>query len=241
MTQAQYAQEQPSENPLTRQIGPLKTWQWALVVVGAYFVYKFVLGGGGSSSSGSTSGTAFVPASDGSSNSTTDPTSTSTVSKVAQTLLYYTASFTKKTAIRDKAGKTTGQYIAAGKSLVLGKRVKVNGMWLYPILNMPGKYIAAGSGYALKPIYADTTTTTTTTTTPALDATVQAANRVIGTTATGLTDLGTVQIGAPAQSTVPVFNTASVDFATTSTGTPTTVDRTNVPSTAAVKSPAITR
>lgn len=237
MTQAQYAQEQPSENPLTRQIGPLKTWQWALVVVGAYFVYKYVLGGGGSSSSNA-SGTAFVPASDGSANSIPGPTSTSTVSKVAQTLLYYTATFTKRTAIRDKTGKVIG-YITAGKKLILGKRIKINGKWMYPILNMPGKYIAAGNTYTLSAIYADTTTTTTTTTAPALDQTVQAASSVIGTTATGIKSLGTVQIGAPAQTTVPHFEPLHPDFAT-SGGTPVTVDATHVGSTG-IASPTTSR
>lgn len=42
--------EEESSSPLTRQIGPLQVWQWGLVVVGAYFLFRIIRGSGGSSS-----------------------------------------------------------------------------------------------------------------------------------------------------------------------------------------------
>jgi hypothetical protein len=153
MTQAQYAEAQPDGqqgNVLTRQLGPLKTWQWGIAVAGAVLVYKYVLGGGGGNSGAST--TTTVPTSD----STSGGTSGNDTGIGATTVQNITNQFTNplykyfyavltgtKNPLYNSKGKLIG-YTKARK-LWLGKPIKIRGIWYYPILNMPGKYLKASS------------------------------------------------------------------------------------------------
>ena len=157
---------------LTRKLGPLAAWQWGVAVGGGLLIYFYLRGGGPGSggSSGTTGANAMVPftsnGSDGISNVV------STVVKKTQEIRYYSAKMVKKVPIRDRTGKIVG-YFAAGRTILLGKAVMINGKRMYPILNMPGKYLwdQGAAGFAkttliLTPVYADSTATTTTTTTP---------------------------------------------------------------------------
>lgn len=171
MTQQQGYYAQPEEGgvsgALQRQIGPLKTWQWGIAIGGAFLLWRFARGG----SSGSSSGNAFVPASTDSSggaiNDGNDTGGLPTVSvnkTVDKVLKYYQTTLTRTTAIWDAHGHKVGQF-TTGRTIKLGAKVKINGQWWYPIINMPGKYLGA-SAVKVIPVYGNQTTTTTTTTTP---------------------------------------------------------------------------
>lgn len=181
MTQQQGYYAQPEEGgvsgALQRQIGPLKAWQWGVAVGGAVLIWHFARGGSNSGSSG----TAFVPAStdsgggainDGNDSGGLPTTSVSTV--VDKVLKYYQTTLKRTTAIWDAHGHKVGQF-ASGRTIKLGAKVKINGKWWYPIINMPGKYLAA-SAVSVVPVYGDQTTTTTTTTTPPVSAQIASAS-----------------------------------------------------------------
>jgi hypothetical protein len=169
MPDPQEAYAEPEEQggvkgALSRQIGPLKAWQWGIVAGVAGLIYLYVKGG--SSGGGGSTTTATVPftsnGSDGVSNVVT------TTKKIGQKFLYWKATIKKKVPIVDKNGKVLG-YFAAGRTILLGARIKIRGTWYYPILNMPGKYLKANSSaITYVPVYGDSTEATTTTTTPAV-------------------------------------------------------------------------
>lgn len=157
----------------SRQLGPLKVWQWGLVVAGAALLY-FVVVKRGSSGSSSDTTTAFAPASTDAngnpvlgdlSNIPIPNVTVQVTQNITKKLLYYKEHLKARTNIYDKAGKVIGHF-PAGKTLLLGAAVKLHGIWYYPIINMPGKYLRATAGVkaGLTPIYQNTVDTPTVTT-----------------------------------------------------------------------------
>lgn len=169
---------------LQKQIGPLKAWQWGVAIGGAGLLFLFIRG----RSSGSSSTTTTVPFT---SDTSGDPSGVAGSSDnpihtivdnlpdltgggsdgggggggtdpgtVIKKLLYTSAKVLKKAPIVDARGKVVG-HVAQGRTLALGSRLKVNGKWLYPILNMPGKYVGGGSNFHLTPVYTNAPAATT--------------------------------------------------------------------------------
>lgn len=167
MVEQQYYEEpQQQESPISRQIGPLKAWQWGIVVGVAFLIFRYVRGSG-SSSSGSPA-TVQVPSSDASAG--TGGVTSVSVSKVTDTIGgLFRATFTKAGYLYDKNGHRL-RAVKAGAKFILGAKVKLNGKWYYPVLNVPGAYVLASSNVNIVPY--TTTTTTTTTTTPSMTAQV---------------------------------------------------------------------
>lgn len=162
MAQQQYVPEQEPEQggiqgALSRQIGPLKAWQWGVIIGGAGLLYVIISNrSGGSQNSNLADATVPFTSVGDSAGSLPGTTTTTTVKEyVNKTLLYYRAKAKKKISIRDKTGKVVG-YIAAGRTILLGKAVKINGKTYYPIINMPGKYVAGLSWFDITPIYGGT-------------------------------------------------------------------------------------
>jgi hypothetical protein len=152
MTQQQAVPEEGGgvSGALTRPIGPLKAWQWGLVVGGGVLLYYVISGRG--SSSGSTT-TATVPFTNvGDTIPTTPAATTPVVDNTVKTLLGYQAGIIKAVGIYDVNGKKVGT-LAAGKNILVGTGVRQNGRWYYPILSMPGKFLTTGSGLKYTAIY----------------------------------------------------------------------------------------
>lgn len=155
---------------LNKQIGPLKAWQWGIAVGGAVLLYMVISGrtGGGSGTNTTvpfTSGTdPNTPSGAGPLGDTGDPIhvivdaitpsdgSVPVITPTIKKLLYTSARVVKQAPIVDKNGKVIG-HLTAGRTILLGAKVKINGKWLYPILNMPGKYVGGGSNFRLTPVY----------------------------------------------------------------------------------------
>lgn len=158
---------QGQEGTFSRQIGPLKLWQWGALVIAGLVVYKFVLNRDSSNSTN-----ALVPASNtdasgnpidnsGDSNSgssgsnTTPPPANNPVSKI---IAYYNVTLSPKyrTPIWKKINgvwKKVGSYPIGAKIKVGTKRILINGHWYYPIIGHPGEYIEAMSTFKFVPVY----------------------------------------------------------------------------------------
>jgi len=81
MPEDEVQEEGGIKGALTRQIGPLQTWQWALVIVGGYFLYRVLTGKGLSSGGSSDTGKAvgFTSAGD---DTTSEPVDLSGVTEL---------------------------------------------------------------------------------------------------------------------------------------------------------------
>lgn len=130
------------QGALSRQIGPLKAWQWGLVIGGAGLLYFYLRGGSGGGGGGSTTTTQvpFTSTGDGLNAQNGVNTALVRVPSIKKTVAYFRATTEKRTPIFNKAGKITG-YFKPGRNLILGKRIKINGRWYFTILNMPGKFV----------------------------------------------------------------------------------------------------
>jgi hypothetical protein len=162
--------EQGGENVLTRQLGPLKTWQWGLAIGGAFMLYRFLttgsLFGGGSSST-----SALVPSSDGSTNGDIKSGGviyqniTKTITKGYKLVMVVRG----RTPIYDSKGRFTGHYITSTTRDIVGT-YKIGGKIFYKLAN--GWYILA-SKYTLIKEVPTTTTVSETPPVPAPTPTIQ--------------------------------------------------------------------
>lgn len=203
------ATEGQGESVLTKQLGPLKTWQWGVAVGAVFLLYRWFTTGSLFGSGSSTTSTTVPFTSTGDTGSTSGGNTnggtsggTTTPSNPIKYITSYIAKITSRTPIYNSAGKVIGYVTKA--TYKLGTRIKVNGRWLYPVLSHPGWFVAAGN-------YIETIRTPVTT---SANASVQPA----------VAEPATVQVMAP---TTTNFSNPPFKALTTLEGSPPAIDHTS--------------
>lgn len=188
MTYYQQPQQQGAGSYFSKQIGPLKLWQWGALVIAGLVVYKFVLH---KDSSNTTN--ALVPASTdangnpidsggtntGNSGSNTTPAPTPTPNPINRIIAYYNVTLSPKyrTPIWKKVNGvwTKVGALPVGAHIKVGTaRINIKGHWYYPIIGHPGEYIEQISTFKFTPVYQTVTPKVSTATIAAPTTTTEA-------------------------------------------------------------------